>query len=204
MSLHRQSQFQRAHRQEMADSCRSPLLLSGDICPYLLATGWFVAFGAAPRPVNRPLSPSPIRVNNLFAILFQKLFAAPERALSRPRRWERNPGIQGFCRKQGKCRGVRWAAARARRRLAGSWFFARIGHRISIPPGFHRSGSLKFGLRRRSKVRLLPERPLAVADSHAPCVLIRSIGSQIWPTRASMPTFARQSRRFDSSGHHLR
>lgn len=71
----------------MADSCRSPLLLSGDICPYLLATVWFVAFGAAPRPVNRPLSPSPIRVNNLFAILFQKLFAAPEKALSRPWKW---------------------------------------------------------------------------------------------------------------------
>ena len=59
----------------MADSCRSPLLLSGDICPYLLATGWFVAFGAAPRPVNRPLGPSLIRVNNLFAILFQKMIS---------------------------------------------------------------------------------------------------------------------------------
>ena len=87
MSLHRQSQFQRAHRQETADSCRSPLLLSGDICPYLLATGWFVASGAAPRPVNRPLGPSSIRVNNLFAILFQKLFAAPEIALSRAWKW---------------------------------------------------------------------------------------------------------------------
>ena len=54
----------------MADSCRSPLVLSGDICPYLLATGWSVAFGAAPRPVNRPLRRSSIRVNNLFAILF--------------------------------------------------------------------------------------------------------------------------------------
>src|SRR3546814_8489706 len=53
MSLHRQSQFQRAHRQETADSCRSPLLLSGAICPYLLATGCCVAFGAAPRPANR-------------------------------------------------------------------------------------------------------------------------------------------------------
>lgn len=61
----------------MADSCRSPLLLSGDICPYLLATGWSVAFGAAPRPVNRPLRGSSIRVNNLFAILFQKLFGTP-------------------------------------------------------------------------------------------------------------------------------
>lgn len=78
MSLHRQSQCQRAHRQETADSCRSPLLLSGDICPYLLATGWSVASGAAPRPVNRPLGPSVIRVNNLFAILFQKLLGAPE------------------------------------------------------------------------------------------------------------------------------
>lgn len=64
----------------MADSCRSPLLLSGDICPYLLATGWFVASGAAPRPVNTPLGPSSIRVNNLFAILFQKLLEAPGRA----------------------------------------------------------------------------------------------------------------------------
>jgi len=64
----------------MADSCRSPLLLSGDICPYLLATGWFVASGAAPRPVNTPLGPSSIRVNNLFAILFQKLLGEPESA----------------------------------------------------------------------------------------------------------------------------
>jgi len=63
----------------MADSCRSPLLLSGDICPYLVATVWCVAFSAAPRPVNRPLSRSPIRVNNLFAILFQKLFGPPGR-----------------------------------------------------------------------------------------------------------------------------
>lgn len=61
----------------MADSCRSPLFLSGDICPYLLATGWSVAVvGAASRPVNRPLGPSLIRVNNLFAILFQKMFDA--------------------------------------------------------------------------------------------------------------------------------
>jgi len=49
-------------------------LLSGDIYPYLLATVWCVAFGAPPRPVNTPLRGSPIRVNNLFAILFQKLF----------------------------------------------------------------------------------------------------------------------------------
>lgn len=83
MSLHRQSQFQRAHRQETADSCRSPLSLSGDICPSMLATGWCVAFGAAPRPVNRPLGPSSIRVNNLFAILFQKLSGDPEKALTR-------------------------------------------------------------------------------------------------------------------------
>jgi hypothetical protein len=53
----------------------------------MLATGWCVAFGAAPRPVNTPLGPSSIRVNNLFAILFQKLFAAPEMALSRPWKW---------------------------------------------------------------------------------------------------------------------
>jgi hypothetical protein len=62
----------------MADSCRSPLLLSGDICPYLLATGWSVAFAAAPRPVNRPLSRSSIRVNNLFAILFHWAEKSPE------------------------------------------------------------------------------------------------------------------------------
>ncbi len=77
MSLHRQSQCQRAHRQEEADSCCSPLLLSGDICPYLLATVWSVAVGAAPRPVNRPLGPSLIRVNTLFAILFQTSIDAP-------------------------------------------------------------------------------------------------------------------------------
>ena len=83
----------------MADSCRSPLLLSGDICPYLLATGWFVAFGAAPRPVNRPLGPSLIRVNNLFAILFQKLFETPERPWPEGRNGERNRGIQEHRRK---------------------------------------------------------------------------------------------------------
>src|SRR3546814_6556896 len=70
MYHHRQSQFQRAHRQETADSCRSPLLLSGDICPYLLATGWCVAFGAAPRPVNRPLGPSLSRVNSFLQFCF--------------------------------------------------------------------------------------------------------------------------------------
>ena len=96
MSLHRQSQFQRAHRQEMADSCRSPLLLSGDICPYLLATGWCVAFGAAPRPVNRPLGPSSIRVNNLFAILFQKLFEAPDRPRPEGRNGEQFRGFQRY------------------------------------------------------------------------------------------------------------
>lgn len=114
MSLHRQSQFQRAHRQETADSCRSPLFLSGDICPSMLATGWCVAFGAAPRPVNRPLGPSSIRVNNLFAILFQKLFAAPETALTRGRKWGRNREIQGLCRRRRKCRAVRGVTIRRR------------------------------------------------------------------------------------------
>src|SRR3546814_668175 len=87
MSLHRQSQCQRAHRQEEADSCCSPLLLSGDICPYLLATVWFVAFGAAPRPVKRPLGASLIRVNTLFAILFQRMFSASGNARAGKGKW---------------------------------------------------------------------------------------------------------------------
>lgn len=96
MSLHRQSQCQRAHRQEIADSCRSPLFLSGDICPYLLATGWFVASGAASRPVNRPLGPSSIRVNTLFAILFQPGVEASEKTRCRAFRWGAKPGKQGL------------------------------------------------------------------------------------------------------------
>lgn len=142
MSLHRQSQFQRAHRQEMADSCRSPLLLSGDICPYLLATGWSVAFSAAPRPVNRPLSPSPIRVNNLFAILFQKLFDPPGEPLTRRTKWGRNRGIQGLCRAPGKWRRFgsttgRWRKPADKRAELG----AHPSSNIDSTRGFYRSGS---------------------------------------------------------------
>lgn len=42
--------------------------------------------------------------------------------------------------------------------------------------------------------------PLAITDSHAPRDLIRSIRSRIWPTGALVPTLARKSRSFESSG----
>jgi len=77
MSLHRQSQCQRAHRQEEADSCCSPLLLSGDICPYLLATEAARQF-AAPRPVKRPLGPSLSRVNSNLIFYCEFLTRQPE------------------------------------------------------------------------------------------------------------------------------
>lgn len=49
MSLHQKLHCQRAHRQKSADSCRSPLLLSGDVCPACWrpsgAAGWLHPVG---------------------------------------------------------------------------------------------------------------------------------------------------------------
>lgn len=49
MSLHQKLHCQRAHRQESADSYRSPLLLSGDVCPACWrpsgAAGWLHPVG---------------------------------------------------------------------------------------------------------------------------------------------------------------
>lgn len=161
MSLHRQSQFQRAHRQETADSCRSPLSLSGDICPSMLATGWCVAFGAAPRPVNRPLGPSSIRVNNLFAILFQKLSGDPEKALTRRVKWGRNRGFQGHCRGPRKCGRPETSAMRpeARQpdienRAHGDRRLCDSGHLLAAWPGHPAA----FQLEQKTDFRLFIDR----------------------------------------------
>jgi hypothetical protein len=71
MSLHQKLHCQRAHRQKSADRCRSPLLLSGDVCPACWrpsgAAGWLHPVGGV---ASKQMTESR---QHSFAILFQFL-----------------------------------------------------------------------------------------------------------------------------------
>ena len=88
MSLHLKPTMSKSHQRttEMAKRSGQPaypdLVIPGDCCPFLLATGAFEPFERRSRPVKGPLSLHLDSVNRLFAILFQLAAKALKSAVS--------------------------------------------------------------------------------------------------------------------------